>query len=103
MGGKQQEPRHKFVWAKGGASCTCGWAPPWLITGAPRVKLRKQLRDTGKPELINALSRALSVRTISRREAVVVWAAHVALGERTARAEGTDTTDKPAANRKGAA
>lgn len=91
MNRKQHKPLHKFVWAKGEPTYTCGtWSPPWLITDAPRLRLRKRLRDTGKPELIKALSRALSVRTISRSEALFAWAAHVALGERTtARADTT--------------
>ncbi|SLM49231.1 protein of unknown function [Nitrospira japonica] len=89
MAQNKREPMHRFVWHNGPASCSCGWSPPSVVTDAPRAKLRKRLRE--QPGLLTAaqfrsVSRALSVRTMRRDEAVMAWGVHVA-GERT---EGTE-------------
>lgn len=82
---------HQFVW-DGTGSCTCGWVSTWLRTDAPRVKLRKRLRDNlgapGGHSLIALLSRGLSFRTISQREALVAWGEHLALGKTESTKEG---------------
>lgn len=90
--GQTGRTTHQFVW-DGTGSCTCGWVSPYVRTEAPRVKLRKRLRDRlgGSPQgapLLALLSRGLSFRTLRQREALIEWGAHVAVGKTESTKEG---------------